>query len=64
MHTDLRGTSHRSQAYHYMVLVYSMEISGYTYPSVKAWKVPAGFGRFRLVDVIFRMSSKISDPFK
>lgn len=27
-------------------------------------ELPAGFSRFRLVDVIFRMTSKISDPFK
>lgn len=60
MHTDLRGTSHRSQAYHYMVLVYSMEISAIS----EGLEVPAGFSRFRLVDVIFRVSSKISDPFK
>jgi hypothetical protein len=41
-----------------------MEISGYTYPSVKVAKSTAGFSRFRLVDVIFEWSSKISDPFK
>ena len=64
MYTDLRGMSHRSHAYHYNGTSLWYGDFGLYLSISDGLEVPAGFGRFRLVDVIFRMNSKISDPFK